>query len=59
MSCAELYHIGSQCFTAWIGVGWRDKGDAWLAAQGQREKMQSRTWAREARCIERSGSADP
>ena len=59
MSCAELLHIGSQSFTAWFGAGWRDKGDAWLAAQGQREKMQSRTGAREARCIDRSGSADP
>jgi hypothetical protein len=43
----------------WIGSGWRDKGDAWLASQGQREKMQSRTEAREARCIERRSSADP
>ncbi len=43
----------------WIGTGWRTLGDAWLASQGQREKMQSRTEAREARCIERRGSADP
>ncbi|MBW4079737.1 MAG: hypothetical protein HIU84_14805 [Acidobacteria bacterium] len=42
----------------WIGVGWRSLGDAWLALQGQREKMQSRTEAREARCIERH-DADP
>ncbi len=42
----------------WIGAGWRDKGDAWLASQGQREKMQSRTEAREARCIERRHDAD-
>ena len=43
----------------WIGAGWRDKGDAWLAQQGQREKMQSRAEAREARCIERRRDADP
>ncbi|OYV64244.1 MAG: hypothetical protein B7X07_06930 [Actinobacteria bacterium 21-64-8] len=43
----------------WIGTGWRTLGDAWLASQGQREKMQSRTEAREARCIERRSSADP
>ena len=43
----------------WIGAGWRDKGDAWLASQGQREKTQSRTEAREARCIERRHDADP
>ena len=43
----------------WIGAGWRDKGDAWLASQGQREKAQSRTEAREARCIERRHDADP
>ena len=43
----------------WIGAGWRNKGDAWLASQGQREKMQSRTEAREARCIERRHDADP
>ena len=43
----------------WIGSGWRDQGDAWLASQGQREKAQSRTEAREARCIERRHDADP
>ena len=43
----------------WIGTGWRTLGDAWLASQGPREKMQSRTEAREARCIERRSSADP
>ncbi|MHB1210243.1 MAG: replication initiator [Acidimicrobiales bacterium] len=43
----------------WIGTGWRTLGDAWLASQGQREKMQSRTEVREARCIERRSSADP
>ncbi len=43
----------------WIGTGWRTLGDAWLASQGQREKMQSRTEAREARCIERRHDADP
>jgi hypothetical protein len=43
----------------WIGSGWRDKGDAWLASQGQREKMQSRTEARDARCIKRRHDADP
>jgi hypothetical protein len=42
----------------WIGSGWRDKGDAWLAQQSQREKMQSRTEARDARCIERRHDAD-
>ncbi len=42
----------------WIGSGWRTLGDAWLASQGQREKMQSRTEAREARCIERRNDAD-
>ncbi len=42
----------------WIGAGWRDKGDVWLASQGQREKAQSRTEAREARCIERRHDAD-
>ncbi len=42
----------------WIGAGWRTLGDAWLASQGQRERMQSRTEAREARCIERRISAD-
>ena len=43
----------------WIGAGWRTLGDAWLTAQGQREKVQSRTEAREARCIERRRDADP
>lgn len=43
----------------WIGSGWRDQGDAWLARQAQREKMQSRTEAREARCIERRSTGDP
>ena len=42
----------------WIGAGWRDKGDAWLAQQGQREKMQSRAEAREARCLERRHDVD-
>ena len=42
----------------WIGAGWRTLGDAWLTAQGQREKVQSRTEAREARCIERRHNAD-
>ncbi|MBW4077568.1 MAG: hypothetical protein HIU84_03460, partial [Acidobacteria bacterium] len=41
----------------WIGAGWRTLGDAWLASQGQREKMQSRVEAREARCIERRHDA--
>ena len=43
----------------WIGAGWRDKGDAWLAQQGQREKLQSRAEAREARCIEQRSTTDP
>lgn len=43
----------------WIGAGWRDKGDAWLASQGQRTKEQSRIEAREARCIERRSTTDP
>ena len=43
----------------WIGSGWRDKGDAWLAQQGQREKLRSRTEAREARCLEQRSTTDP
>ncbi len=43
----------------WIGAGWSSLGDAWLALQCQREKMRSRTEAREARCLERRSSADP
>jgi hypothetical protein len=43
----------------WIGSGWRDKGDAWIALQGHREKVLSRIEAREARCIERSHGSDP
>ena len=52
----QLINIG---VWKWIGAGWRTLGDAWLAAQGQREKIQSRTEAREARCIERRHDADP
>ena len=51
----QLINIG---VWKWIGAGWRTLGDAWLASQGQREKMQSRTEAREARCIERRHNAD-
>ncbi|MHB8244022.1 MAG: replication initiator [Acidimicrobiales bacterium] len=41
----------------WAGTGWRTRGDAWLAAIGQKARAQSRLEARDALCLERIGSA--
>jgi hypothetical protein len=38
----------------WIGSGWRNAGDEWLAARSREAQSRSRSDARETMCIEQS-----
>jgi hypothetical protein len=42
------------CWT-WVGIGWRTRGDAWMAQSGQRARADARLAAREALCVGRAG----